>query len=241
MSTHSTHLVCNASPQTIRVLRRRQGSFAVHRLSADSLADTARFRRFVARPFAEFFFARLVVFGDGAAERDALPVLLASALGADPSSLGVTVVDCESMGNPQVPKLMAAANELGLPWIVFVDNDPAGGQAVSAIVDPDTNAPMTLASNRVVIAGSKAIEQLLIDAGYGDEVNEVAAYHGETLSTEKEQLRFMARHKGWVGEAVVSLALRNGKSVPASVAALALRIEEMLASSEPPEINGALP
>ena len=137
-------------------------------------------------------------------------------------------------------KAIAAANELGLPWVLFVDNDAAGVQAVSAIIDPDTSAAMTFASNRVVIAGAKAIEQLLIDAGYGDEVTAIAADHGETISTEKEQLKFLSHHKGWVGEAVASLALRNGKAVPPSVATLAQRIQELLGSAQPPEVKGAL-
>lgn len=228
VSTHSAHLVSEAPPRSIRVLRRTDGAFRVFQLSHDTLAETARFRRFVERPFGEFFFSRLVIFGDGAAERDALPVMLASALGLSPSALGVTVVDCESLNHPQVPKLMAAATELGLPWIVFVDNDAAGQAALAAINDPDTGLALTITSRRAVVAGATAVEQLLLDAGYGDEVAEVAAEQGDTAETAADQLQYLKRHKGWVGEAVASRALGKGKAVPAPVVELAARVDELL-------------
>ncbi len=233
VSTHSTHLVCDAPPNSIRVLRRTGGAFKVFRLSAETLAETARFRRFVARPFGEFFFSRLVIFGDGAAERDALPVMLAKALNISPSALGVTIVDCESMNHPQVPKLLAAANELGLPWIVFVDNDAAGLAAIAKIVDPDTGVPLEFSSRRVVVAGTKAIEQLLLDGGYGDEVKTVAEEHNDTAATHSDQLQYLKTHKGWAGEAVASRAIGNGKSVPPPVVELAQRIEELLSIVKP--------
>jgi len=233
VSTHSTQLVCEAPPRSLRVLRRSGGAFTVYRLSAESLEDTARFRRFVERPFGEFFFTRLVIFGDGAAERDALPVLLAKELGTSPAALGVTIVDCESMGHPQVPKLVAAADELGLPWICFADKDPAGAAALSKITDPDTGNPLTNSSPRVVVAGAKAIEQLLLDSGYGDEIGSVAQDHGEEALSDADRLKYLTRHKGWVGEAVVTLALRNGKPIPSSVVDLANRIKTMLGTAAP--------
>lgn len=228
VSTHSTQLVTEAPPKSLRVLRRGTGSFRVFQLSADTIADTAKFRRFVERPFGEFFFSRLVVFGDGAAERDALPVLLAAALGVSPSALGVTIVDCESMNHPQIPKLVAAANELGLPWLVFADNDDKGIEAVGKLEDPDTGSALEMASPRVVIAGARAIEQLLLDAGFGQEVTDIASDHGDSVTTDGERLKFLKKHKGWAGEAVSLLALQRNKDVPAPVVELSLRIQTTL-------------
>jgi putative ATP-dependent endonuclease of the OLD family len=219
VSTHSSHLVSEAPPRSIRVLRRTEGAFRVFRLSHETLADTARFRRFVERPF-------------GAAERDALPVMLAAALGLPPSALGVTIVDCESLNHPQVPKLVAAAEELGLPWIVFVDNDAAGVAAIGNITDPDTGVAMTISSRRAVVAGARAIEQLLLDAGYGDEIVQVAAEQGDAVTTAGEQLQYLKKNKGWVGEAVASRALSNGKVVPAPVVKLAERIDELFGAGK---------
>jgi putative ATP-dependent endonuclease of OLD family len=228
ISTHSSELVCDAPPESLRVLRRKAGHLRVFNLSTASLADTAKFRRFVERPFGEFFFSRLVVFGDGAAERDSLPVLLREALGISPSALGVTIVDCESMNHPQVPKLIAAADELGLPWVVFVDNDEKGVEAVGNITDPDTGTFLDMTSARVVVAGTKAIEKLLLDAGYGDEVTDIAMEHGDAVTTDDDRLKYLKRHKGWVGEAVAALAIARGKAIPEPVAELAARIKSIL-------------
>lgn len=228
-----------APPQSLRVLRRKRGGLEVFHLSATTLADTARFRRFVERPFGEFFFSRLVVFGDGAAERDSLPVLLSAALRVSPSALGVTIVDCESMNHSQIPKLVAAAGELGLPWIVFVDNDEKGIEAVGRLTDPETGAALEVSSPRVVIAGAKAIEQLLLDAGYGDEVTDVANDHGDMVTTDSERLKYLKSNKGWVGEAVASLALARSKAVPKSVQDLAGRIQSALGvTSDPAPADG---
>lgn len=238
VSTHSTTLVSEASPGSLRVLRRHGQVFTVHRLSKKSIADTARFRRFVERPFGEFFFSRLVIFGDGAAERDALPILLTRALGASPAALGVTIVDCESMNHPQIPKLIAAADELGLPWIVFTDNDPAGLSSLTKIVDPDTGVGLETDSLHVVMAGAKAMEQLLLDAGYGDEVAEVARREGENAVLGADQLKYLKKHKGWVGEAVASLALENNKQIPAPIVDLAQRVRRFLADT--PSTTGSV-
>jgi len=145
----------------------------------------------------------------------------------------VTIVDCESMNHPQVPKLVAAANELGLPWLVFADNDEKGIAAVAKLTDPDTGSPVDIGSRRVVIAGAQAIERLLLDAGYGDEVTTIAAEHGATVGTDVERLRFLKDHKGWVGGAVASLALANGKTAPQSIVDLAKRIRTVLAHTTP--------
>jgi len=228
VSTHSSRLVEEAPPRCLRVLRRTSTGFNVYNLSASTLADTARFRRFVERPFGEFFFSRVIVFGDGATERDALPRMLEHALGVAPSSLGVTVVDSESLANPQVPKLIAAAEELGLPWLVFADNDAQGIAALANIVDPRTGTALDPNSSRVVVAGSKAIERMLLDAGYGDEVIAIANEQKVTVATEQDQLKYLASNKGWVGESVVSLALQNEKGVPQPVHELAGRIREVL-------------
>jgi putative ATP-dependent endonuclease of the OLD family len=232
VSTHSAHLISEVHPSNIRVIRRNGSSMRVHRLSTATLEETARFRRFVGRPFGEMFFSRLVIFGDGATERDALPVLLDAALSAPISSLGVTIVDCESMDNPQVPKLIAAANEIGLPWLVFADNDPSGHAALRKILDPDTQLPLDLDSHRVVVAGAKAMERLLLDAGYGDDVVAIAKEHEVEIDGERAQLNYLKSNKGWVGELVARRAIASGKQVPPSITELANRISSVLALSE---------
>jgi putative ATP-dependent endonuclease of the OLD family len=229
VSTHSSHLISEAHPKSIRVLRRGPVGQQVLKLSVESLADTAKFRRFVSRPFGELFFSQLVVFGDGASERDALPLLLAAAMGAHPASFGITIVDCESMNHPQVPKLVAAVSELGIPWVVFGDNDDAGNKALSKLLDPDTNSPLTEDSPRFVSAGAKAIERLLLDSGYQDEIKQVAKDESqENLATEKEMLNYLKSNKGWVGAIIVEKALGNAKPLPPSINLLATRIQSML-------------
>ena len=236
VSTHSAHLISEVQPSSIRVVKRDGPTMEVRKISTSTLADTARFRRFVERPFGEMFFARLVIFGDGATERDSLPVLLSHALGTPVAALGVTIVDCESMDHPQISKLVSAVTEIGVPWLVFGDNDESGAKALAKITDPDTGKPLTATSNRVVIAGAKAMEQLLLDADYGPEIIEIANENGECLgadATKTVLLRFLKSNKGWVGEVVVKRALKAGKPVPTCVAELARKAALVLGVVSP--------
>ena len=233
ITTHSSHLVAEVKPSSLRILRWHGKELSVNMLGIDSLKDTQHFRRFIERPFGEVLFARCLVFGDGASERAGLPILLESALKVSSSSMGVSIIDAESLNNDLIPKLINAARELGIPWIIFCDNDSDGKAALLKIVDPDTNAPMEMSSQHVVVAGSKAIEQMFIDAGYQAEIDAVAQELGETLTDDTQRLGFMRSRKGYIARTIAQLAMANGKPVPPSVILLADKIVSTLAYSKP--------
>ena len=239
VTTHSAQLVAELVPSDVRVIRRTGSGTRALGLPLATAKRIAQFRRFVERPHGEIFFARLVVFGDGTSERNALPVLLAPILGSDPAALGVTFVDCEGMGDPKVARAIEALHHLETPWLVFADNDPAGLAALAAVKDPATGASLSLAHDSVVSSGDKQLEQMLIDADYLTEIETVAATFGEPgVSTDQQALKFLTAHKGWAAEAVARQAVKAGKKAPEPIDRLAKAIRAKLAlvESEPDSV-----
>lgn len=174
VSTHSSQLVADADPRSVRLIRRAAESIKVLGLPPETARRIAQFRRFVERPFGEIIFARAIVLCDGSTERYVLPVLLSRHFDCNPAGLGVSFVDCESMNKPHTQMIIGAAHDLELPWLAYTDNDAAGQFALRSIRHPATNEPLTPNSDEVVMSGRKQVEQLLIDAGYTQEVEHVA-------------------------------------------------------------------
>lgn len=237
VTTHSPQLVAELPPEDIRLIRRTTGGTHVVGLPPTTAKRVAQFRRFVERPLGEIFFARLVVFADGTSERNALPALLAPLLGSEPAGLGVTFVDCESMGDPKLAKVVEGLNDLEIPWLLFADNDADGLAAVAQCADPATGDPLTYEHPNVVKSGEKQLEQMLIDAGYLPEVESVARDLGESVADDAAALSFLSRHKGWAPEAVARAAVASGKSIPEPVKQLAAAIQGRLAEAAEPGQN----
>ena len=249
VATHSSVLTGEADPQAVRILRCTSEGTIVHKLERDTAKKLAVFRRYISRPLGELFFARMVVLVDGAAERITLPVLLGPLLGRDIAGVGVTILDMEGPSNEWVGKVVDAFDALGkIPWIAFVDNDSAGLDAIHGCVGSD-GVPLSASHAQVVLSGSEQLERLLLDAGYGPEVETVANEYAPRLppdphageprlqqyapSLDAEYLDFLRRNKGWAGELVAREAMQRGKPAPAEVVELARRIRTNLGLVEP--------
>ena len=231
VSTHSPQLVAEADPRSVRLIRRSGESIGVVGLPPDTAKRIAQFRRFVERPFGEIIFARAVVLCDGSTERCVLPILLSDYFGCNPAGLGVSFVDCESMNGKQSQTIVDTAHDLKLAWLLFTDNDDAGKLAIQSVVHPVTKKPVTTGSDEVVMSGQKQIEQLLIDAGYTEETEQVARENGMECGTDgKAHLKFLKKNKPWAAEQVAIRAMEASRSLPEPVVALARKLKALLGS-----------
>ena len=249
VATHSNVLVGEVDLQAVRLFRASDAGTQVHALKHTTAQKVAVFRRYISRPLGELFFSRLVVLVDGAAERITLPVLLKPLLGRDVAGLGVTVLDMQSQSKEWVKKVIAALDELGeIPWVAFVDNDSGGMAAINGCTGTD-GAPLSPDHPQLVMSGEKQLEQLLLDAGYADEIEVVANRYaprvppdpraGETRlppytrNVESEYMEFLKSSKGWAGELIALEAMGHGKTAPTAVSELARRIRGALSLDEP--------
>jgi putative ATP-dependent endonuclease of OLD family len=249
VATHSDVLIAATDPRNVRVFRVNETGTQIHTLTLDQAKKLAVFRRFVERPLGELFFARFVVFVDGTAERISLPSMLNGPLGRSCTANGITVVDLEGMSRVQLQKAVEALSALGdIPWIVFLDNDASGWDAIKDLKGTD-GVELSSGHSQVVVTGDKQLEALLLASGFGDEVQSVAnelwprteddpkfpelrlpeAYSD---ATHDSYLKFLAKNKGWAAEHVVRQAIANGKSMPAPIVELARRINDVLALTD---------
>ena len=249
VATHSNALIGEIDLQAVRILRTSAEGTQIHALERKTADKLAVFRRYISRPLGELFFARMVILVDGAAERITLPVLLSPLLGRDIAGLGVTILDMQGPSKEWVQKVIAALDELGgILWIAFVDNDSSGMKAIDGCVGSD-GVPLSPEHHQVVISGEKQLEQLLLDAGYAQEIEAVANRHDPRLApdprageprlspylpeVEAEYMAFLKSSKGWSGELIAREAMQNGRKAPLAVIELASRIRETLSIDEP--------
>ncbi|MCY4435763.1 MAG: AAA family ATPase [Chloroflexi bacterium] len=249
VATHSSVLIGETDLEAVRILRSTKEGTTVHKLGSDTAKKLAVFRRYISRPLGELFFARMVVLVDGAAERITLPELLGPLLGRDIAGLGLTILDMESPSREWVKKVVEGLDALGgIPWIAFVDNDSDGLHAIDGCIGSD-GTPLSTSHSQVVVSGNKQLEQLLLDAGYGPEIEMVANKYSPRLSPDPASdqprlapygpsmdamyLAFLKKSKGWAGELIAREAMRNGKAAPAVVIDLASRIRATLNLVEP--------
>ena len=228
VSTHSSQLVADAHPRSVRLIRRTPDSIRVLGLPPATAKRVAQFRRFVERPFGEIIFARAIVLCDGSTERYVLPVLLSHHFQCNPAGLGISFVDCESMNKPQTSSIIRAAHDLELPWLAFTDHDAAGHFALRNITHPATGGPLTPDSDEVVMSGQGQVEQLLIDAGYTEEVEQVAEEEEIALdASDRRHLKFLTDNKPWAAEQVAIRAIQAGRPLPEPIVVLARKLEHL--------------
>ena len=240
VSTHSPQLVTHTDPKSVRIIRQSAESIRVIGLNPDAAKRVAQFRKYVERPFGEILFARAIVFGDGSTERCTLPALLSGYFGCHPGGLGISFFDCESMDRAQTNIVVHAAHDLGIKWLVFVDNDLSGSKALNQIKRPSdegtTGERLTMESDEVIVSGNKQIEQLLVDAGYLEEIEEVASENNlELISDQKEYLKFLKDNKPWAAEQVAIKAVGNKRPLPGPIIELGRHLYESLDISSHPQ------
>ncbi len=248
VTTHSPVLLGEAAPQAIRLLRFSNGTGDVYSLTEKTAKKVAVFRRYISRPLGELFFARLVVLVDGAAERITLPILLEPLFDRDLAGLGIAFLDMQGPAVEWLQKVIDALDELGqTPWVAFADNDSAGIKAIEGCTDSD-GRQLSATHQRVVMSGKKQLEQLLLDAGFCSEIEEVANQHAPWGASdpradkprlppydpdqESEYLEFLKGSKGWSGELIARAAMRNNRPLPDPIVELGRCIRRNLGLSE---------
>lgn len=213
VTTHSAHLVSEASPRSLRLLRTDAGRIRVIDLHVTDEQSSARarrpslhrkemekIRRTVERPFGELVFASAVVLGDGATERALIPPLARHCYGA--RAHGLCVVDPGSMDANLAAAVVKFANLVGLPWLLFADSDEAGRRAAETLVRDYGQE----GADHIVWVGApdnggrgKATERMMLDSHprLCHAACQELGYDGS--GDDGSLLKFMKGHKGAIG------------------------------------------
>lgn len=183
-TTHSPQLATVTDPRALRMMRESAGGehtvvdFGPAREPAGDTPRTRqprfyeqemeKLKRLAERPFGDLLFARAIVVGDGATEREFLPPVLREALG--PLAHGVSVIDSNGMNADLVGAVIKFARHVELPIQVLADGDSAGHASVDRLVrdgriDKDREVVwLSRSTDRRIGEGrSTALERMMID------------------------------------------------------------------------------
>lgn len=248
VSTHSAHLASVADIAGIRFLRRGSTGITVHAVTGLDPEDTIKVRRLVERPYGEVLFARLVIIGDGATERAGLPVFARAHWdGIECEGKGVSIVDPGSLGS--AGPLVKVLEDLAIPWLLFVDGDPAGATALTTIGNRISRTLDDTSPEVVRLPAGQAWEEHLLAEGLVAPMEQgIAACYGAaalttfaaqrnnaTLSPEDLVRSFLQAKKGSHGgplaEAIVAVTAPGGRpTIPTKVGDLLTRADQTLAA-----------
>lgn len=223
VTTHSSHLVSEASPRSLRLLRNDSGlvqAIDLH-VTGEQAPDRSRrpslhktemekIRRTVERPFGELVFASAVVLGDGATERALIPALARHCYGS--RAQGLCVVDPGSMGAGLAAAVLKFANLVGLPWLLFADSDEKGRRSAEKLVrrygregvdhivwigTPDDDGREKATEHMMLKSHLNLCRDVCLDLGY------------DGSGGERSLLKFMKNHKGTIGSLLATELIKS--------------------------------
>ena len=244
VTTHSPQIAAEVDVRTVRLFRSSASGTTVSGASSLTGEEQIKLRRLAERPHGQVLFSRLVIIGDGATERAALPVFARRHWGTDPEGIGVTFVDPLSL--TQASPLIALLDDLGIPWLILADGDQGKRDALKAI-KRRLGRPMAYVMERVVeLPNGDDFETYLVGQGLQSAIRQgIASLYGEdALSEFKESAqsvldeddlltKFLGKNKGTYGaavaEAIVPLENGTGKHViPERIAELLTKADRIL-------------
>lgn len=226
-STHSSEIVTEVEPRSIRLLRPATGGLAVVDLGpADSdqtathrafrpsqhTAEMEKLKRLAERPFGEILFSSAIVLGDGATERALLPPLLRYALGA--RAHGVCVIDPESLKSDVAKAAVKFAEITDLPWFAIADSDDAGRDDVKDLMNGSNRQEIDTIiwngkPNATVPNGREgATEAMVVD--FDDQLaQEACESMRPDLAPVSDPLKSMSKLKGSIGLTLANLMIER--------------------------------
>ena len=250
ITTHSAHIASEASLTQVRLLRRSGSGIDVRMASGLSDEDLIKVRRLVERPYGQVLFAKLVVIGDGATERAALPVFArAHWAGTEMEGKCVTLVDPQSLS--QANHLVRLLDKLGIPWLVLADGDEAANKDLQAIGTLIGRVVDGTSPEVVQLKAGDAFEQCLMSCGVTSAIEQgIAAASppnalvdfkakGQNAHLDDDELllKFLIdtkpRYAAAVAEAMVAVGDADGNPImPPEVRELLRRADVILEASK---------
>jgi putative ATP-dependent endonuclease of OLD family len=168
--------------QTLTELRQRSSEF----VSDEQLEQLETFAR---RIRGEIFFARQWFLVEGQSEF-LLSHAIAEAIDFGLDQNGISVIDCQNNGSPQIFAVLARA--LGIPWHAVFDGDDQGKKFVKSIADHDFSADEV---NKRCAILSGTLEAHLISDGLQPELItalELLGYERKDMQNDADLLKILS-------------------------------------------------
>ena len=246
VSTHSPFVASVIDIFSVRLMRKEKTGNAVRSARRFDSAGKERIdaegisllQRVVQRRNGELFFCRIAALYEGDTEDAALPIFAEAVLRSSASAAGVSLINVGGAGNYK--HFLPLLEDLGIPWFILSDGDPAGISGVAAagkVIERTLDAT----SPEVVCypSGHDFEAQLLADGLRNEAEQAITSFYGpDALADFKTQMNgtkkrdgtrrdyinsgweerlvhdFLDKHKGSFGESFARQVLASHKHMP---------------------------
>jgi putative ATP-dependent endonuclease of OLD family len=253
VSTHSPYVAAAADIFSIRLFRSGSAGSSVKLMERLDAGGNPRvdnegislLQRYVQRRNGDVLFCRAALLYEGETEEAALPIFAEADLGMSASAAGLSLVNVNGAGNYK--HFVRLLEDLGIPWFILSDADPAGLNGLAA-AGKTLGRTLDATSPEVVCfgQGNDFEAQLLHDGLSAEAETGILAFFGlNALNDFKATLHgsktkgagvrdyttpgwetrllhdFLDKNKGSFGASFAEEVVRSGKAMPHVAAVLA--------------------
>ncbi len=174
VSTHSPYIAATANIFELRNMYKNHENVLCGSLDKTNLEvnDIRSLKQKVLNTKGEIIFSKALVFFEGETEEQALPIFAEKYFGYNPISSGIDFVGVGGCGN-YFP-FIYLASKFNIPWYIFSDGEVKAQKNVLKAYKRLTGLESDLneIQNIVIIQNNSDFEQMLIDEGYKEEIEE---------------------------------------------------------------------
>ena len=175
ISTHSPYVVACADLSELRSLYKENGNLFAGQIDANSLnpEQKRRLKQSVINSKGEIIFAKALILFEGETEEQALPLMAEKFFGENITMKGIDFVSVNGAGN--YFSFIHLANSFHIPWYLFSDGEKNIVDSIEKNVRKamnDSGLIMRNMPNAFIIPNNGDFEQMLIDDGFEDEIEQ---------------------------------------------------------------------
>ena len=155
--------------------------------------ELRKINEFARRIRGEIFFSNKWILCEGATEYALIHAFFEKE-GFPLDSNGIAVIDCQNGGSPGA--FVSLAEQLGFPWVLFCDGDPAGVGYVSQAIAQGLSRQQVM--KKTVQLEQDDIEEALVACGHGKEICEVLRESGlmwKEIDNDQDLIKLLRNKK----------------------------------------------
>lgn len=175
VSTHSPYVAACANLSEIRSLYKENGNLFAGQIGVNSLnsEQKRRLKQSVINSKGEIIFSKALILFEGETEEQALPLMAEKFFGENIAMKGIDFVSVNGAGN--YFSFIHLANSFHIPWYLFSDGEQNIVNNIEKNVRKamnDTSLNIRNMPNVFIISSEGDFEQMLIDDGFEDEIEQ---------------------------------------------------------------------
>lgn len=175
ISTHSPYVAACADLSELRSLYKENGNLFAGQIDVNSLSpeQKRRLKQSVINSKGEIIFSKALILFEGETEEQALPLMAEKFFGENITMKGIDFVSVDGAGN-YFPFLLLTKS-FHIPWYLFSDGEEEIVSGVEKCIKKVMSNPALVIKNMdnvFIIDGGGDFEQMLVNCGYENEIEQ---------------------------------------------------------------------